>query len=93
MSLQIEIHLQNLGPKDYLELLVHATATFRKQYFAHHDRVKDEFAKKVKTLKALKNHQVSEVSTLAEMRGELQEKAESLAERYEDIKNKQEELV
>ena len=70
-----------------------ATTVFRKQHFNQHDKVREEFGKRVRTLKALKNHQLKELEHLSEMKKYLHEKAENLAERYEDIKDKQEELA
>ncbi|KAL7307671.1 hypothetical protein TKK_0000353 [Trichogramma kaykai] len=84
---------QNLTIPECFDLLYRATTVFRKQHFAHHDRVREEFNKKLRTLKALKNHQIVELESLAEMKKYLQEKAENLAERYEDVKDKQEELA
>ncbi|KAK0098721.1 hypothetical protein PV326_004614, partial [Microctonus aethiopoides] len=46
-----------------------------------------------RALKALKNHQLKELSMLMESKLELQDKAQNLAERYEDIKEKQEKLA
>ncbi|XP_014206960.1 nuclear pore complex protein Nup88 [Copidosoma floridanum] len=84
---------QNMSPREYLELLYRATSIFRKQHFVHHDKVREEFAKKVRTLKALKIHQLKELEYLSEEKMCLQKKAENLAEKYEDIKDKQEELA
>ncbi|OXU27941.1 hypothetical protein TSAR_010338, partial [Trichomalopsis sarcophagae] len=83
---------QNLSSREYLELLIRATTVFRK-HFVHHDKVRDECNRKVRTLKALKNHQMKELESLTEMKKDLHEKAGNLAERYEDIKDKQEELA
>ncbi|KAJ8681137.1 hypothetical protein QAD02_016924 [Eretmocerus hayati] len=84
---------QNLSTRECLELLYRATTVFRKQHFVTHDKVREEFGKKVRTLKALKTHQLNELENLTEMKKNLHEKAENLAERYEDIKDKQEELA
>lgn len=58
-----------------------------------HERVRNEIGKKVRALKALKNHQLKELSMLMESKLELQDKAQNLAERYDDIKEKQEKLA
>jgi hypothetical protein len=73
--------------------LYRATTVFRKQHFIRHDKVQTEVGKKVRTLKALKTHQLKELENLSEMKKYLHEKVGSLAERYEDIKDKQEELA
>ncbi|XP_043276601.1 nuclear pore complex protein Nup88 isoform X2 [Venturia canescens] len=82
-----------LSAKECLELLYRATHVFRDQHFARLDEVRGEIEKKVRALKALKNHQLKELATLMETRNELQEMAEYLAERYEDIKDTQVELA
>ncbi|XP_051154402.1 nuclear pore complex protein Nup88 isoform X1 [Leptopilina boulardi] len=84
---------QNLTARDSLELLYRATTIFRSQHFLRHDKVREEILKKVRTLKALKNHQLKELEYLIHVKKELQETAEKLAERYEDIKDNQEDLA
>ena len=75
------------------QLLYRATTIFRSQYFARHDKVREEIGKKVRSLKALKNHQLKELEYLIKVKKELQQTAEKLAERYEDIKDNQEDLA
>lgn len=70
-----------------------ATTVFRTHHFVKHDRVRGEIGKKVRALKALKNHQLKELEALMMIKEELQAKAHDLAERYEDIKEKQEKLA
>ncbi|XP_063975939.1 nuclear pore complex protein Nup88 [Diachasmimorpha longicaudata] len=82
-----------LSGKEYLELLYRATHLFRTNHFIKHDKVRAEIAKKVRVLKDLKNHQLTELDNLTETRKHLHGKAEQLAERYEDIKDKQEDLA
>ncbi|XP_058806614.1 nuclear pore complex protein Nup88 [Phymastichus coffea] len=84
---------KNLTSRECLELLYRATTVFRKQHFLHHDQVREEFRKQVRTLKASKAHQLAELEHLSDMKKRLQQKVETLAERYEDIKDKQEELA
>ena len=77
----------------FLQVLYRATTIFRSQHFSRHDKVREEIGKKVRTLKALKNHQLKELEYLIEMKKELQQTAEKLAERYEDIKDHQLDLA
>lgn len=71
------------------QLLLRATNVFRSEHFARQDKVQAEIAKRTRTLRALKTHQLKELESMSEMRKQLQEAAERLAERYEDIKDKQ----
>ncbi|XP_046738540.1 nuclear pore complex protein Nup88 [Diprion similis] len=80
-------------PQEVLELLLRSTQVFRSDHFARHDKVRTEIAKRVRTLRALKTHQLKELELLAEEKKKLQEVAERLAERYEDMKDQQEDLA
>ncbi|XP_046589711.1 nuclear pore complex protein Nup88 [Neodiprion lecontei] len=80
-------------PQEVLQLLLRATEVFRSEHFARHNKVRTEIAKRVRTLRALKTHQLKELELLAEQKKKLQEVAERLAERYEDMKDQQEELA
>ncbi|KAK0159597.1 hypothetical protein PV327_010693 [Microctonus hyperodae] len=82
-----------LSGKEAFQLLDRATSVFRTCHFVKHERVRNEIGKKVRALKALKNHQLKELSMLMESKIELQDKAQDLAERYEDIKERQEKLA
>ncbi|KAL0114540.1 hypothetical protein PUN28_011677 [Cardiocondyla obscurior] len=87
-----KIGTRTMSLSESLELLYHATNIFRTQHFVRHDKVREEISKKVRALKALKNHLLKELDTLTEIKN-LKQTAERLAERYEDIKDKQEELA
>ncbi|XP_024942757.1 nuclear pore complex protein Nup88 [Cephus cinctus] len=82
-----------LSAREALELLYRATHIFRTSYFINHDKVREELSKKVRSLKALKEHQLKELDRLIETKRELKQTAEHLAEHYEDIKDVQEDLA
>ncbi|XP_034952149.1 nuclear pore complex protein Nup88 [Chelonus insularis] len=83
----------NLSGKECTELLDRATNIFRKHHFTKHDKIRSEIGRKVRALKALKNHQLKELDSLIQTKKELHDKAQHLAERYEDIKEIQEHLA
>ncbi|KAK7873136.1 hypothetical protein R5R35_006360 [Gryllus longicercus] len=82
----------NPTPRETLELVARTTKTFREEYLLKHKQVREEIERRVRILKALKEHQVREVQALEAEKATLQQTAEKLAEKYEDAKDKQEEL-
>ncbi|XP_046386205.1 nuclear pore complex protein Nup88 [Ischnura elegans] len=83
----------NPTPQECLELLGRATQLYREEYIKRHDRAREEAEKRVRTLTALKNQQLEEITRLEDERENLSRAAEALAEKYEDAKEKQDMLA
>lgn len=75
--------------KETLELLMHATNLLREQYFAKHDRCRQELEKRVRLLQLMHQQQRSDLAQLQHDMERVRNTAERLAERYEDAQERQ----
>lgn len=75
--------------KESLELLMHATNVLREQYFAKHDRCRQELEKRVRLLQLMRQQQNNDLTQLQLDMDRIRNTAERLAERYEDAQERQ----